>query len=158
MQRDNCWRDEDMGHGGCLLSLKEKGSLDGVWVPHHPHIYWAIFGCRWEFAWHTGRTELSQCGQRRASGRRVIGSDKVRERRRDQVRHSLTLWEELGSWSACSGAPWWVLSRGWPDLIFLETVAVCVLILTEGKVGQAGLARSLPHQSRCEMRRLRPGQ
>lgn len=46
MQHDNHLIDEDMGHGCCLLRLKEKGSLGGVWVPHHPHINWAIFGCR----------------------------------------------------------------------------------------------------------------
>lgn len=35
----------------------------------------------------------------------------------------------------CSGAHWWILSRGRPDLTFLETAAASALILKEGQVG-----------------------
>lgn len=38
----------------------------------------------------------------------------------------------------CSGAHWWVLSRGAPDLTFLEIAAASALILKGGQGGQVG--------------------
>lgn len=56
---------------------------------------------------------------------------------------AIVLWEGRGICSECDGARCWVLSRGWPDLTFLGTAAVFVLILKEGKVGAGRPARSL---------------
>lgn len=41
----------------------------------------------------------------------------------------------------CSGAHWWILSRGRPDLTFHETAAASALILKEGQVGQGDWPR-----------------
>ena len=38
------------------------------------------------------------------------------ERRRDQIRHGFCMMGKTQLLSECDGAPWQVLSRGWPDL------------------------------------------